>query len=51
MMQKFEQVVVKYDDSSFTNDNSIKSNSHSSDIIKEVKRSDLNIMNSFDIQD
>ena len=44
-MQKFEQAVVKYDDFSSTNNNSIKSNSHSSDIIKEVERSNLNMMN------
>ena len=48
-MQKFEQVVVKYDDSSFMNDNSIKLNSHSSNITEQVKRLDLNMMNSFDI--
>ena len=49
-MQKFEQVVVKYDDPFFTDDNSIKSNSHSFDITEEVKRSDLDMMNSFDTQ-
>ena len=48
-MQKFKQIVVRYDHSSFTNNNSIKLNLHSSDIIKEVKQLNLNIMNSFNI--
>ena len=49
-MQKFEQAVVKYDDPLFTNDSSIKSNSHPSDTTEEVERSNLNMMNPFDIQ-
>ena len=48
-MQKFEQIVVRYDDSSFTNDNLIRSGSHPSDITEEVERSDLNMMNFSDI--
>ena len=50
-MQKFEQVVVRYDNSSFTNNNLIKLNLYFSDIIEEVKRSDLNIMNFSDTYD
>ena len=50
-MQKFEQVVVRYDDSSFTNNNLIKSDLHSSNIIEKMKRSNLNMINSFNTQD